>query len=198
MKTKYFFLIAFFALFSTTIVSAQNTESLSGFISLTPDEMNSKGVALYKSGQYVEAVQFFKKAAEQGNALAQYNFGYCYEKGYGIEKNEEEAIKWYRKAAEQGYHNAQFEVGFYEFAKGVLDAMFSDIEEATYHYKEAFKWYLKAAKQGHIEAQYQVGYCYEFGKGTAKNLDEAIKWYKKAAEQGHMEAKEVLQKLQNR
>ena len=44
----------------------------------------------------------YRKAAEQGKAIAQYNLGYCYEKGLGVVKDPTEAVKWYRKAAEQG------------------------------------------------------------------------------------------------
>ena len=49
----------------------------------------------------------YRKAAEQGKAIAQYNLGYCYEKGLGVVKDPTEAVKWYRKAAEQGDAAAQ-------------------------------------------------------------------------------------------
>ena len=45
-------------------------------------------------------------SAEQGVADAQYNLGYCYESGKGVEQNTEEAKKWYTKAAEQGDEQA--------------------------------------------------------------------------------------------
>ena len=49
----------------------------------------------------------FQKAAEQGHAYGQYNLGYCYENGIGVEENECKAIKLYQKAAEQGYIKAR-------------------------------------------------------------------------------------------
>ena len=52
-----------------------------------------------------------KKAAEQGDAQAQYNLGNCYAFGKGVEKNLSEAVKWYRKAAEQGDAQAQYNLG---------------------------------------------------------------------------------------
>ena len=52
-----------------------------------------------------------KKAAEQGDAKAQFVLGGCYDFGDGVEKNPTEAVKWYRKAAEQGYAPAQFNLG---------------------------------------------------------------------------------------
>ncbi len=54
------------------------------------------------------AVKWFRKAAEQGYARAQFNLGWMYDNGRGVSKDESEAVKWYRKAAEQGHACAQF------------------------------------------------------------------------------------------
>ena len=51
---------------------------------------------------YSYIVKWYQKAAEQGNADAQYNLGFCYSNGNGVEQSYEEAVKWYQKAAEQG------------------------------------------------------------------------------------------------
>ena len=53
---------------------------------------------------------WYRKAAEQGHAHAQFNLGLMYSKGKGEEQNYEEAVKWYNKAADQGI----------DYAKGVL------------------------------------------------------------------------------
>ena len=53
------------------------------------------------------AVKWYEKAAEQGIANAQYNLGYCYEKGYGVTKDKEQAMQWYKKAADQGHESAK-------------------------------------------------------------------------------------------
>ena len=50
----------------------------------------------------LEAVKWFRKAAEQGYAKAQKNLGWMYEQGKGIPRDKSEAIKWYRKADSQG------------------------------------------------------------------------------------------------
>ena len=52
-------------------------------------------------------MKWYRKAAEQGNATAQYNIGVCYDNGYGVTKDYAEAVKWYRKAAAQGYDSAK-------------------------------------------------------------------------------------------
>ena len=51
-------------------------------------------------------MNWYRLAAEQGNAVAQNNLGYCYETGSGVEPSLEEAIKWYKFAAKQGNESA--------------------------------------------------------------------------------------------
>jgi hypothetical protein len=65
-------------------------------------------------------VKWYRKAADQGIALAQFNLGVKYYKGEGVPQDDTEAVKWYRKAAEQGYAKAQFNLGgAYGLGKGV-------------------------------------------------------------------------------
>lgn len=59
-----------------------------------------------------EAVKWYRRAAEQGYADAQYNLGVCYKNGTGTQKDEAEAVKWYRLAAEQGHADAQYNLGW--------------------------------------------------------------------------------------
>jgi DNA polymerase III epsilon subunit-like protein len=92
---------------------------------------------------YTEAVKWYRKAAEQGNARAQNNLGMCYEYGKGVEQDYVKAVKWYHKAAERGNASAQFNLGFcYNIGKGFAQ-----------DYDEAVKWYRKAAEQGHTQAK---------------------------------------------
>jgi TPR repeat protein len=60
---------------------------------------------------YVEAVKWYRLAAEQGDAGAQLSLGVMYDNGEGVAKNDAEAVKWYRKAAEQGHAMAQSTLG---------------------------------------------------------------------------------------
>jgi hypothetical protein len=54
-----------------------------------------------------ESLENIMKAANQGNAEAQYRLGVLYAKGMGVKKDRREAYKWYRKAASQGHARAQ-------------------------------------------------------------------------------------------
>ena len=56
---------------------------------------------------YSKALHWYRKAADAGDAYAQYWVGVFYEFGFGVEKNLENAFCWYRKAKESGYKTAQ-------------------------------------------------------------------------------------------
>ena len=60
---------------------------------------------------YAEALRWFRKAAEQGNADAPNNLGAMYYNGYGVRQDYAEAVKWYRQAADQGNADAQNNLG---------------------------------------------------------------------------------------
>jgi TPR repeat protein len=55
----------------------------------------------------VEASKWFRFAAEQGYAKAQYNLGSMYDSGEGAVQDKEEAVKWHRMAAEQELKDSQ-------------------------------------------------------------------------------------------
>ena len=146
------------------------------------DSLYQEGEKYYNSQNYIKAVECFFKAAEQGNANAQNNLGWMYDKGRGVTQDYVEAVKWYRKAAEQGHANAQNYLGvMYRDGRGVAQ---SDAEAA--------KWYRKAAEQGEMYAQNNLGVMYQNGRGVAQSDAEAAKWYRKAAEQGEMYAQNNL------
>ncbi|MDO4819232.1 MAG: tetratricopeptide repeat protein, partial [Prevotella sp.] len=82
--------------------------------------MSEKALQYYNAKNYTEAVKWFRKAAEQGDAQAQHNLGVCYANGRGVTKSDTEAVKWYRKAAEQGLAEAQLNLGVcYANGRGV-------------------------------------------------------------------------------
>lgn len=69
---------------------------------------------------HAEAVKWYRKAAEQGEAVAQSNLGMMYDQGRGVPQDYAEAIRWYSKAADQGVANAQNNLGvMYRYGQGV-------------------------------------------------------------------------------
>ena len=68
---------------------------------------NSYAMAQGVAQDNVEAVKWYRKAAEQGHVEAQLILGRMYFNGDGVPEDAVETVKWVRKAAEQGYAKAQ-------------------------------------------------------------------------------------------
>jgi len=60
---------------------------------------------------HAEEMQRLRRAAEQGQADAQYALGYLYAHGRGIPEDGAAATRWFRLAAEQGLTEAQTALG---------------------------------------------------------------------------------------
>ena len=166
----------------------------------------------------VEAVRWYRKAAEQGYDKAQNNLGVKCRDGRGTERDLAEALRWFRRAAEQGDAISQSNIGaMYRDGNGVKRSypeairwfrMAADQGDALAQFymagmyfagwgvaedaNEGVKWLRKAVNQNSVEAQYVLGLCYATGNGIVKDLSEAAKWYRKAAEQGNMAAQNEL------
>ena len=162
--------------------------------------------------QESKEVQRFKATkieAEQGDADAQWELGYMYAEGRGVEKNDKEAAKWFRKAAEQGDAVSQYELGRlyakgkgvdqdYEKAmkwirkaaetdKGLLDDVQVKLGKISV---EAEKRIREAAEKGDLKAQVKLGnICRRYG-----DYSEAIKWFSKANEQLEAMTREEIEK----
>jgi len=130
------------------------------------------------SKELSDFIDSHKKAANEGNAVAQCYLGHMYYYGYGVTEDNAEAAIWYRKAAEQGNATAQCKLGY----------MYENGYEVAKDYGEAVKWYRKAAEQGYAPAQSGMGFMYYKGYGVSKDNGEAVKWFRKAAEQGYAPA----------
>ena len=142
----------------------------------------NQGVECYNDKDYEGAATWWRKAAGQGHAEAQYWLGRCYHHGRGVEQNPAAAARWYSRAAVQGNVYAQTNLGMcYYNGRGVAQ-----------DYAEAVKWFRKAAEQGRASAQYNLGTCYYNGRGVEQDYAEAAKWFRKAAEQGDADAENFL------
>lgn len=131
------------------------------------------------------ALEWYRKAAEQGNANAQCNLGYMYRNGNGITQDYEGAVNWYRKAAEQGSARGQYNIG----------SMYYNGTGVSKNYDITAKYLIKSAEQGFAHAQYWVGFFYENGYGVEQNKSTAAEYYKKASDQGNINATFNLGKM---
>jgi len=66
------------------------------------------------------AAACYREAAEKGLETAQFNLGFCYLHGDGLEQDDAEAVVWLTSAALQGYVAATAQLGtLYRFGRGV-------------------------------------------------------------------------------
>ena len=129
-----------------------------------------------------EAVQWFRKAADQDCYEGFCQLGNCYENGEGVEKDSGKAKEYYRKAAaslrpwaERGNPWAQVNYGEW------LMPGFG-VEKNT---AEGVQWFRKSAETNNARAMYCLGICYEKGEGVERDLNEAEAWFRKALEAGY-------------
>lgn len=122
------------------------------------------------------ALKEFRPLAAKGDARAQFELGYMYERGKGVPQDYKESLSWFRKSAEQGNVSAQFYLGQrYDIGNGVPQ-----------DYTEAASWYRKSAEQGGALAQIHLGLLYELGQGVPADMIQAYKWYSLAALTGNV------------
>ena len=142
----------------------------------------------YLSGDYVTAVQEFKRLAGQGNARAMNDLGAMYQHGRGVGKDIGLALKWYKKAARKGSVVALTNLGYlYDNGLGVKK-----------NPEKAVEYYRKAAYKGHAVAQYNLGIAHWLGTGAQRNRMKAYIWVGLAASQGLKQAMKVIKIMEYR
>lgn|GEM_PF-5333245 len=100
------------------------------------------------SKEYREALECYRKAAEQGEVTAELNVGTAYWSGKGTEKNYAEALRWYGKAADQGNATAKDMLGdAYRLGLGV-----------PVDFAKGLSWSCAAAEGGATRAMNSCGY----------------------------------------
>jgi TPR repeat protein len=77
-----------------------------GFASAVSAGDFEDGVAAFDEGNYEAAFTAYRKAAEQGDAYAQFNLGLMYAKGQGVPQDYVHAHKWFNLSAVGGGKDA--------------------------------------------------------------------------------------------
>jgi Sel1 repeat len=105
---------------------------------------------------YQEAVNWYHKAAAQGNPEGLDGLGVLYYHGWGVKQDYPRAFELFQSAAQKGYAHAEYNVGMmYEYGEGV-----------PRNPGRAEQWYEKAANDGDIKAQNALG------KGLASGAEK--------------------------
>ena len=118
------------------------------------------------------AFDYYLKSATTGYGKAQANVGFCYDTGFGTNKNQTIAKKWYEQAAKQGNKFGQLNYAQHLLndAKGVVDI--KSIQEARKWFEEAYRQDDKLES-----AAYGIGMTYALTpNATADDLGKARDW----------------------
>ena len=147
-----------FAILSILTVSICNGQSA--------EELNKESKDFILKNDFKNAVPLIKKAAEGGNAEAQYNYGVCFQEGDEVTKNDTIANSWFLKSAMQGWKDAEFKIAYsYAAGRGFVK-----------NDSQAFYWSVKCAAQKDPDCMFNVVYCYHEGVGIGKNIDSMLAW----------------------
>ena len=167
---------------------------------------------------YIKAVEYFKKAADNDNIYAQNYLGMCYEYGLGLEVDLNIAFQYYEYASKQGNIEAIANLGdmYFEgkgveknyikavecfkkaadndnaYAQNYLGMCYENGIGVEFNLKNAFEFYKKAAEFENSESEFKIGLFYDKGYYVNCDVKEAMKWFKKSADHGYAKAKAVL------
>lgn len=181
------------------------------------------GRALMTKGQYAEAVEYLRKAAERDYTAAFVHLGSAYDNGWGVPKDLKVAVDLYRRAAERGNADGQRNLGLaylagtgvpkdeklavdwimkaatqgYDAAQTSVGLLYHNGTGVTQDDGIAVEWYRKAADQRFAWGQYNLGLMYLNGLGVTQDRTEAVNLFRKAADQGNPEARQMLQAIAN-
>lgn len=128
-----------------------------------------------------EAVEWYKKAAQQGDRLAYWLLGRMYFMGDGVPQDLSAAEPWLQKAASQGDPYGQYLLG--------------EVKLQRSDYAKAAEMFRKAAMQGLPQAQAELGLLLKDGKGVNLDKAEAYLWLIMSYNAGNQSVAETLRAL---
>lgn len=118
-----------------------------------------------------EALDYFRKSAEQGNADGQLGLGSMYASGEGVKRDLAEGRKWVTKAAEQGQPSAINEMALAYIGGGLGIAPEARTGE------EALRWIRAAAENNFLIAIRELVKAYRLGEyGLKADPKQAEEW----------------------
>ena len=128
------------------------------------------------------ALVWYSKAADQGNAEAEYRLGQAYVLGRkDLPPDRSRGLALMIRAGEHGHATSLRAIGdFYRI--GLFGFSKDDAEAAA--------WYRKAADLGSDTAEGHLAIAYELGRGVPKDLGQAAFWYRRSEEHTRKQAED--------
>lgn len=111
------------------------------------------------------AIHWLDKSAHEHRDAANL-YGWSYQQGRGVEKDDAKALEWFRKAAAMGSSTGEWAVG------DALDRGLGAEQDS----EQAVTWYRRSAERGYPRAQFSLGVNYLAGRGVEQDVEEAYFW----------------------
>ncbi|MBO4789503.1 MAG: sel1 repeat family protein [Oxalobacter sp.] len=129
-----------------------------------------------------QAVEWYEKAMELGEARAFGNLGWFYQAGTGVVKNPEKAFELLTQAGNDGVQSAKT-------ASGTMllqgEGCEKDVQEGIKRIEEAFE-------AGYLNAGNHLSDIYFEGKWVPKDIEKSHDWLEKVAEAGDEKSMAIL------
>lgn len=143
-------------------------------VAATPGRTDALGERALNMGDKSYAFSIFRKLADKGDALAQYQLGMLYLRGVGTKRDPAQALSWFTKAAGNGNVDAARRLG----------RIYLGGEIAVQDFTKARHWLDRAANAGDGEAARLIGDMDAEGLGRPADKTSAYAWYEVAALRG--------------
>ncbi|MEM9247200.1 MAG: caspase family protein [Pseudomonadota bacterium] len=131
-----------------------------------------------------EAYALFKRAADAGSAVAQFELAKLYEQGIGVPQNNEQARSYFRRSAESGFPDALNDMGFMHFQGGLGFPIDRQV---------ALSYFRRAADARHPEAQYNFAALIDDGVVPDLGPEDAARYLYAALRSGSERVLAILE-----
>ena len=140
----------------------------------TVEQAKLNGNKAYQEDDYPHAMQWYRLAADQGDATAEDDIGEFYYYGHGVRVDYGQALSWYQLSAAKGNATAEDGIG----------ALYARGQGVDKNYAQALTWFRQAAAQHNGDAENWIGYFYAHGFAVPLDMNQAQSWYARAAHDG--------------
>ncbi len=140
-----------------------------------------------KGSDMTRAIDWYTKAAKQGNLFAMAILQYCYMRGLGVEKDLRIALDFMNELSEQSMHREQNQNG---------DGGSGEFEKSDLAFQFLERQMVATGTSGRRPVDpmlhYLMGVCYYGGFGVEACETTAVEWFRLAAEQGDVVTQSLL------
>ena len=133
-----------------------------------PSALSHMGIKRYLEGNYAEAFQYLKKAAELGDVTAHDRLSFMYKSGEGVVKDKQKEVYHAEEAAIRGHLDSRYRLSCYEMRK--------------FRPEIAKKHLIIAANLGHNVSMNELKEWYKSGMVSKEDFASALRAHKAAVD----------------